>query len=53
MLAFHQKMYLVEGQSCLQLLNGLQSLALFLAQNMANLDAVGGLQCLASLGVVI
>lgn len=45
--------YLVEGQSCLELLNGLQSFALLLAQNVANLDAVGGLQSLASFGVVI
>src|SRR5687767_6165303 len=41
----HQK-YLVEGDARLELLNSLQCLALLVAEDVTDLDAVGGLQCL-------
>lgn len=45
--------YLVEGDARLELLDSLQRLALLVAEDVADLDAVGGLQRLASLGIVI
>lgn len=48
----HQK-YLVKGDASLELLDSLQCLTLLVTKDVADLDAVGGLQCLASLGIII